>query len=125
MTFLERVGHDFRKLRVHFFLGPEEALQTLHPLEVGHDHAAGVRENVRNNERAAIFEFSQSIGVIGPLAPSEMIFAFTLRTFLAVITPSIAAGIRTSTGRARSSSFDNGFGFRDSPRGFGSGRSIQ
>src|SRR5579872_364269 len=41
---------------VDLLLGPEERLKVLHPLEVGHDHAAGVGENVRDDEHLAALQ---------------------------------------------------------------------
>ena len=34
----------------YFRLRPQKRLQTLHPFEVGNDHATGVAKNVRDNE---------------------------------------------------------------------------
>ena len=46
----ERVFQDAEQLVGHFRFGPHERLQTLDPFEIGNDHAAGVAENIRNNE---------------------------------------------------------------------------
>src|SRR5205814_8062906 len=57
----------------HFRFGPQKCLQTLHPLEVRNDHAAGVAENIRDHENfvPALFEnpvclrCSRTVGCIG------------------------------------------------------------
>ena len=49
-----RVEMSFR--RVHLVLLPEVLLEALDPLEVGDDHAAGVREHVREDEHAPVLE---------------------------------------------------------------------
>ena len=41
---------DAEKFVGHFRLAPHESLQTLHPFEIGNDHAAGVAQNIGNNE---------------------------------------------------------------------------
>ena len=60
---------------VHFVLFPEVAVAILHPLEVRRGDAAGVGEDVGNDEDAALAEMLSASGVVGPLAPSAMIFA--------------------------------------------------
>ena len=52
----ERARDDVVQARVHLLLLPEVLLQALHPLEVGDDDAAGVREHVREDEHAAVLE---------------------------------------------------------------------
>src|SRR5207253_9361800 len=57
----------------HFRFGPQKCLQTLHPLEVRNDHAAGVAENIRDHENfaPALFEnpvclrCSRTVGCLG------------------------------------------------------------
>ena len=44
------------QFRVDLLFLPEEGLQVLHPFEVGHDHAAGVGEDVWHHENAALVE---------------------------------------------------------------------
>ena len=46
----KRMFKDAKKFVGHFGFRPTEALQTLHPLEVGNDHTAGIAENVRDNK---------------------------------------------------------------------------
>src|SRR5206468_10586575 len=41
---------DAEKFLSHFRFRPQKRLQTLHPLEVGDDHSAGVAENVRDHK---------------------------------------------------------------------------
>ena len=41
---------DTEELVGYFRLGPEEGLQTLHPFEVGNNDAAGVAEDIRDDE---------------------------------------------------------------------------
>ena len=53
---IERLRDDVVELRVHLGLLPEVLLEALHPLEVRHDHAAGVGEHVRQNEHAHVVE---------------------------------------------------------------------
>src|SRR5947199_9246030 len=49
---------DAEKFVGHFRFRPQKCLQTLHPLEVRKDHAAGVAENIRDHENfvPALFE---------------------------------------------------------------------
>src|SRR5262245_18216041 len=49
----ERAPHDVDQPAVHLVLGPEELLRVLHPLEVRHRDAAGVGEDVGDDEDAA------------------------------------------------------------------------
>ncbi len=56
---------------------PEVLLQSLHPLEVRDDDAAGVREHVRQDSTPFASRMSSAAGVTGPFAPSTRIFAFT------------------------------------------------
>ena len=46
----EGMLEDAEKFVGHFRFAPEKTLQTLHPLEVGNDHSAGVAENVRDHK---------------------------------------------------------------------------
>ena len=46
----ERLDHDVLEPLVDLALAPEEARAVLHPLEVGHRHAAGVGQDVRHDE---------------------------------------------------------------------------
>ena len=70
--------------------------QVLHPLEVGDGHAARVGVDVRDDQDPLVAKDRIGGGVVGPLAPSRMIFALTRGALSAVNTPSSAAGIRTS-----------------------------
>src|SRR5207248_2458046 len=51
---VERANHNFLELTVHVVLIPEQLLQVLHPLEIRDGYAAGVGQNVGNNEHAFI-----------------------------------------------------------------------
>ena len=53
---VERARDDVVQLRVHLVLLPEVLLEALHPLEVGDDDAARVREHVGQDEDAALVE---------------------------------------------------------------------
>src|SRR5438309_6182367 len=53
---VEGLHHDLFQARVDRGLAPEEVLQILHPLEVTHGHAAGVAEDVRDEEHALLVE---------------------------------------------------------------------
>src|SRR5215218_6354604 len=52
----KRPRDDVVQLRVHLGLLPEVLLEPLHPLEIRDDDPAGVREHVRKNEDASVFE---------------------------------------------------------------------
>src|SRR5216110_2812207 len=54
--FVEGAHHDALEAPVHGVLVPEVAAAVLHPLEVAHGHAAGVREDVGNDEDALLLE---------------------------------------------------------------------
>src|SRR2546429_4315626 len=56
-----------------------------------------------------LWKRSSASGVVGPFAPSAMIFAFTRGAFSDVRTPSRAHGARMSTSSSRTSSFETGF----------------
>src|SRR5919109_1480549 len=51
---VERARDDVVQLGVDLLLLPEEGLQVLHPLEVGDDHAAGVGDDVGDEEDASL-----------------------------------------------------------------------
>ena len=53
---VERAGDDLVQPRVDLVFLPEVLLQPLHPLEVGDDDTAGVREHVRQDEHAVRLE---------------------------------------------------------------------
>src|SRR6266700_2659047 len=78
----EGVLENAKEFIGHFGLGPEEALQTLDPFEVGNDNAPGV---------------------VGPLAASARIRHLILPAFVSLITRSTAAGTSTSQGRMSNS----------------------
>src|SRR3712207_7617878 len=62
---------------------------------------------IRRPPRSTLFPYTtlfRSAADVGPLAPSQMIFARTLPAFLVVITFSSAAGSSTSTSRVSSRS---------------------
>ena len=48
--------HNGLQAVIDLILGPEETLQVLHPLEVAHRHATGIRQDIRHNRNAAIIE---------------------------------------------------------------------
>src|SRR5262245_23177638 len=50
----EGLEHQLPELGVHLLLVPEVLLQVLHPLEVADRHAAGVAEDVRDDERVGL-----------------------------------------------------------------------
>src|SRR5882724_2542372 len=54
----KRMLKDAEEFVGHFRFRPQKCLQTLHPLEVRNDHAAGVAENIRDHENfvPALFE---------------------------------------------------------------------
>src|SRR3989449_7970565 len=54
--FVERTHHDALEAPVDGVLAPEVTAAVLYPLEVAHGPAAGVRENVRNDENALLLE---------------------------------------------------------------------
>src|SRR5437773_24942 len=56
-----------------------------------------------------LWKMSSASGVVGPLAPSPMIFALTRGAFSDVRTPSRAHGARMSTSSSKTSSFETGF----------------
>src|SRR5258708_9456961 len=47
---------DVVQLRVDLLLLPEESLEVLHPLEIRHDHAARVRDDVRDQEDVPVVQ---------------------------------------------------------------------
>src|SRR6266550_1587279 len=53
---VESAHHDALEAAVHGVLVPEVATAVLHPFEVADGHAAGVREDVGNDEDALLFE---------------------------------------------------------------------
>src|SRR5690348_10027997 len=53
---VERARDHVVQLAVHLVLLPEEGLEVLDPLEVGHDHAAGVGDDVRHEEDAPVVQ---------------------------------------------------------------------
>src|SRR5215218_2706849 len=53
---LEGAGDDVVEPLVHLFLLPEVLLEPLHPLEIGDDDAARIREHVREDEDAPVLE---------------------------------------------------------------------
>src|SRR5438309_485696 len=53
---VEGAHHDALEPTVHSVFVPEIAAAVLHPLEVAHRHAAGVREDVGNDENTLPFE---------------------------------------------------------------------
>ena len=52
----ERLAHDVLEPLVDLLLAPEEPGAVLHPLEVGHRDAAGVREDVGHDEDPLLVE---------------------------------------------------------------------
>src|SRR6185295_4993903 len=53
---VEGADHDALEAPVHGVLVPEVAAAVLDPLEIAHGHAAGVRQNVGNDENALLLE---------------------------------------------------------------------
>src|SRR5438552_14581084 len=53
---VEGLAHDAAKLLVNLVLVPEELLQVLDPLEVGHCHPAGVTQDVGQDNDAAVVQ---------------------------------------------------------------------
>src|SRR5207248_822123 len=53
---VECIGHLVGKLDANLLAVPEQPAEILHPLEVGHGHATGVREDVRHDGNAAVGE---------------------------------------------------------------------
>ena len=77
----EGMLEDAEKFVGHFRLAPHEGLQTLHPFEIGNDHAAGVAKNVGNDENfvpALVQNAGRPPGVVGPFAPSARMRHFNL-----------------------------------------------
>ena len=48
--------HSLLQFRVHVVLVPAELLHVLHPLEIAHRHATGVRINVRQHRDPLLLE---------------------------------------------------------------------
>jgi hypothetical protein len=53
---IETVHHDFFEPCVDKVFIPEEALTVLHPLEIGNGNAAGIGENIGDDEDAFVGE---------------------------------------------------------------------
>jgi hypothetical protein len=58
----ERTDQDLVEPRVDLLLGPEEAREVLHPLEVRHGDAAGVRDHVGHHRDAAVAQDQVCLG---------------------------------------------------------------
>ncbi len=93
---LERARDDVVELRVDLLLAPEVLLEALHPLEVRDDDAACVREDVREDEHAAILEDRVRCGRHGAVRALADEAALTRSAFSSVITCSSAHGARMS-----------------------------
>ena len=63
----ERATDNRVELRVHLRLLPEVLLQALHPLEVGDDDAARIREHVGEDEDAPLLEDLVGLGCHRPV----------------------------------------------------------
>jgi hypothetical protein len=74
---LQRADHDLVQAHVDLVLGPEEAAEVLHPLEVAHRHAAGVADHVGHHQHAAVGQDVVGRRHGGPLAPSSTSLAFS------------------------------------------------
>ena len=72
----EGAGHDLPETGDHLVLGPEVLLHVLHPLEIGNSHAAGVGQDVGDDQDPSSRRMSSASRVVGPLAPSMMILAW-------------------------------------------------
>ena len=129
-----RGGRRHRALQARRDLGgrPGSTLAVLDPLVVAHDDAAGVAQDVREDDRRrCAARIGSASGVVGPLAASATIRARTVCAFAPVIWPSRAARTRTSTSSANSSALSIGSGARGhrrssrSPPGIGAGTDVQ
>ena len=58
----EGLDHDGLELLVDLGLGPVVAVEVLHPLEVADGHAAGVAQDVRDHEHAALEQDRVGLG---------------------------------------------------------------
>jgi len=85
---------------------PRKLLRVLDPLEVRDDDPAGVREDIGDDLDVPPVSTSSAATVVGPLAASTIAEARRSLTLSAVITPSTAAGISTSTSSVNSSAFE-------------------
>src|SRR5712691_7706046 len=59
---VERLDHDLLEARVDRRLAPEEVLEVLDPFEIGHRDAAGVAQDVGDEERALVEEDAVRFG---------------------------------------------------------------
>jgi hypothetical protein len=89
----------------HLVLCPEVLLKTLYLLEVADDHAAGVAQNVGDNENPIVRWASTRLAssVVGPFAPSAITGHCSFAATSASITRSTARGARISQRRVSSS----------------------
>ena len=60
---MEGGDHDILQSLLNISGFPEKPLQILHPLEVGHDHATGIGQNIRNNKYSMVLQ--DAIGLQG------------------------------------------------------------
>ena len=103
-------AHDPLQPAVHLVLVPAEVLEVLHPLEVGHHHAAGVGQHVGHHQHALVHEDLVARGVAGLLAPSTTTRQRSRSALSAWIMPPSAAGTNRSHSRPRRSSGVDRFG---------------
>ena len=88
----------------HFLFFPEQLLQVLHPFEIADHDAAGIAEDVRNQEDLVLALFQHQVGIrrgrtVGAFRQHAALAGFP-RPW-ASITRSIAAGTSTSQGSVR------------------------
>ena len=68
---IETLFHHVLQAFIHFAFAPEKALAILHPLEVADRDAAGIAENVRDDEDSLLLDNRIGVrggGAIGALA---------------------------------------------------------
>ena len=102
---VERLVHDLLELGVDDRLAPVVAVEVLDPLEVADGHAAGVAQDVRDEEDAPVVE--DRVGLrrgraVGGLATID---GLDVAAFWTVIWFSRAAGMRMSQSISRTSAF--------------------
>ena len=101
---LERLDHDLLEAVVDLVLGPEQAVQALDPLEVGHRDATGVGQDVRDEQDAVLVEDPVRLGGVGAVGGLARDLGLDVWGVLRGDTFSRAAGIRISTSSSSRSS---------------------
>src|SRR5215469_11287029 len=59
--------HDMRKFGTNLFLGPEEALEILYPLEIADSDACGISQDVGNHPNTSLEKDVVSLGSGWPI----------------------------------------------------------